>query len=220
MASDYDSRKETLMLEIGTPLQLEIKGFSTRFKSSLVGALPDEYLIVTAPKLTMFVGQPKHLLPESEVVVRYVHRGNAWGFQSKLTRVISTPAKLLVLEYPSEIENFNLRSDERIECLLPGGIELQKAKRKGVVLDISIGGCRFSFSESKEPIDVAVDAELKLRCQLPGIEGDQEFEGRVKRVEKDKMRTVLGIEFNNVEQKIQALITQYSSAVSDTASQP
>ena len=96
----YDLKKHPLMLEIGTPLQLDITGFRTRFKSKLVGVLPHEYLIVKAPQLDMYMGEPKHLLPETEVVVRCLYRGNVFGFRSRLTRVISTPAQILMLQYP------------------------------------------------------------------------------------------------------------------------
>jgi c-di-GMP-binding flagellar brake protein YcgR len=207
----------SLLLEVGTPLQIDIEGFRSRFKSSLVGVLPDEYLIVRAPQLALYIGEPKQLLAESEVVVRCLHRGNVWGFKSKLKRVISTPAQLLVLEYPQTVENHNLRVHRRIECLLPGNIQYGETKRKGVVLDISEKGCRFSVNtvKSKKPLEIEIKAALTLSCQLPGIEGEKVFEGRVRRVEKDEMRTELGVEFEAIDPKVRDLIAQYLSVVSD-----
>lgn len=214
----YDLKKYPLMLEMGTPLQLDIAGFHSRFKSALVGVLPNEYLIVKAPQLTMFVGEPKHILPGSEVVVRCLHRGNVWGFESKLKRMISTPAQLLMLEYPETMENFNLRSNDRIDCLLPGKIQLGKTTRKGVVVDISEQGCRFSIKNGQKRLDIQVDAELTLKCQLPGIEGDQDFTGHVRRVEQDELRTLLGVQFDKIDSNTKKTIAKYALVVSDAAS--
>jgi c-di-GMP-binding flagellar brake protein YcgR len=212
-----NSDQPSLLLEVGTPLQIDIEGFRSRLKSSLVGVLPNEYLIVRTPQLELYIGEPKHLLPESEIVVRCLHRGNVWGFKSRLKRVISTPAQLLVLEYPKKVENHNLRVHKRIECLLPGKIELGKTKRKGVVLDISEKGCRFSVNtvKGKDALEIEIKTELTLSCQLPGIEGEQVFEGRVRRMEKDEVRTELGVEFQTIDPKVRDLIAQYLSVVSD-----
>jgi len=217
-SKSYDLRKHPLLLELGTPLQLDIKGFRTRFKSQLVGVLQHEYLIVKAPQLDMYVGEAKHLLPETEVVVRCVHRGNVFGFRSRLTRVISTPAQILMLHYPETLENYNLRSNDRIDCLLPGNIEVGKTSRKGLVLDISEEGCRFSVNTAKKKLDIEVDTGVKLNCQLPGIKGDQKFTGKVKRIEKDATRTLLGVQFTEIDDATKKTIAQYSSALSDAAS--
>jgi c-di-GMP-binding flagellar brake protein YcgR len=213
----YDLKKHPFMLEIGTPLQLDIEGFRSRFKSSLIGVVPNEHLIVQAPQLSMFVGEQKHWPPEADITVRCLHRGNIWGFKSRLTRVISTPAQLMMIEYPESIENHNLRTHQRIDCYLPGQVQSGKTTRNGVVLDISEEGCCFSIKNGKRPLDLEVDAELVLKCQLPGIDGDQEFSGLVKRVEKDEFRTLIGVLFGAIDPKVRKHIAKYASAIAEAA---
>ena len=94
-----DPRQSHFQSDIGTSMQLEIEGFENRMASFLVGVLPDQYLIVKMPELGDWDGQPKHLELESEILVRYVHRGAVWGFKSRAKRVISTPVGLLTVSY-------------------------------------------------------------------------------------------------------------------------
>lgn len=137
-----DTAYSHFQAEVGTAVHLGIDGFDGRLKSSLEGILPDEYLILKLPQLDTYVGQPRHFELESEILVRYVHRGAVWGFRSRVRRVISTPVGLLVIDIPDRIESYDLRQEERVDCLLPGKIQLEKRSKNGAVVDLSQNGCR------------------------------------------------------------------------------
>jgi c-di-GMP-binding flagellar brake protein YcgR len=196
-------------------MQLEIEGFEERLKSSLVGILPDQYLILTLPQLGTYPGQRTHVDVESEILVRYVHRGVVWGFKSRLKRVVSTPVGLLMIEIPSSIESHDLRQEKRIDCLLPGKIKLGKTSRKGAVVDLSKKGCRLviEIAKGKKAPKIEIDDELALVCSFPGIEGEQTLTGRVRHLHQDQQRTALGLEFVKPDRKIESIIGKYISSV-------
>jgi len=203
--------------EIGTVMQLEIEGFENRIKSLLVGILPDEYLILKMPQLGVYAGQPRSFQQDSEIRVRYLYKGAVWGFKSRLKRVISTPAGLLLIEIPDTLESCDLRQEERIDCLLPGKIQLGKTSRKGAVVDLSKNGCRFMVRnpKGKKAPEVAINDELALTCSFPGVEGEQALTGRVRQIHQDEQTTALGLEFVKPNRQIESIIQNYlSSALS------
>lgn len=215
-----NSLKHPLFLEMGNPLQLEIEGFQSRFKTSLVGIVHDSYLVIECPGLTMLVGEPKQFTVGSEIVVRCLSQGRAWGFKSRLLRVISTPVTLLIIEFPEQVENSSLRSDKRISCMLPGKIKIGKEQRKGLLLDISENGCFFSVkaAKDKKEADVGIDEEVTILCQLPGMEGEQTLKGRVRHTHRDEVKTSFGIEFDEIDSKILKRIAQYAATVTEETS--
>jgi len=201
-------------LAVGTALQLQIEGFKSRFNTTLIGLVRDEFLIVDAPQLDMFVGEPKHFTAGAQVTVRCVSAGSVWGFKSQLTRVISTPTQLLVVKAPSEIENCSIREQKRINCMLPCRITVDSSTKSGVLDDLSEGGCRFSVRTSEDdPFSPEPGSELKLECQFPGMEGDQVLSGCIRHVDTDVNRCNLGIQFSDIDENIKKRIAQYVASV-------
>jgi c-di-GMP-binding flagellar brake protein YcgR len=216
---DHLDTGKRILLEPGTQLQIEIEGVASRFKSTLVGIKPDEYLIVKTPKAALSGGVKNRLFRGNQIVIRYLYKGTVFGFQYKLVEAIFSPKQLLLVEYPKIIENCDLRSHERIDCLFPAKITIEDEERHGAVLDISQGGCRYlikTLKGEKLP-SVQIDEQVTLRCQFPGIEGEQILSGKVRNMKTDEQETALGIEFHEIAPEVENIIVQYISTVKESS---
>ena len=215
---DYLFTGRRILIELGSQVQIEIEGVGFRFKSTLVGMESDEYLIMKTPMVPSnapFTSIQHKLFPGTQVVVRYLYKGTVFGFQSKLIEAISTPVRLLFVEYPKIVENYDLRSQERTDCFLPAKIEIRKKEEHGAILDISEKGCRCLIRalEGKKLPSTQVDEQITLTCQFPGIQGEQVVSGKVKNISKDKREMILGIEFHEIAARFKTIIDQYLSNI-------
>jgi len=212
---DFNTGKR-IAIELGTELQIKIEGVNFSFKSTFIGIKSDKYLIINVP-VTSTYGSIKHkYFQGTKIIVRYLYKGTVFGFQSELLEDIYNPLKLLFVKYPEIIENHNLRSHERIDCLLPIKIKIKDEEKDGAVLDISIRGCCCVFkgtANDKELLSVQIDEQIPLMCQFPSIEGEQLILGKVKSIKKDKQQIVFGIKFHEIDTKIEDIINQYILAI-------
>ena len=143
--SDPDTGKR-IFIELGTEFQIEIEGITFRLKSTLVGMELGQYLIIKTPSFPSEVGNIKQkLFPGIEIVVRYLHKGTVFGFRTQLIEAFFTPRRLLFLEYPKVIEHYDLRSNRRVECIIPAKIILKEKETEGTILDINEKGCRIRY---------------------------------------------------------------------------
>jgi hypothetical protein len=181
----------------------------------------DDYLIIKTPKTPFdspaespFEGLNYRLAPGSKIIVRYLYHGVVFGFQSTLIDAISVPRKLLFLDYPSSIEQHNLRSSERIECLLPAEIKCDGSEVEGIITDISEKGCGFAFKISNGDVpSLKVEDTIILTCLFPGIGEKKDISGIVRRVKSDNQETALGIQFQDLETDTKSIISDYISKV-------
>ena len=215
---DYLFTGRRIFIELGSQIQIQIEGVAFRFKSTLVGMESDECLIIKTPMVPSnapFTSIQHKLFPGIQIVARYLYKGTVFGFQSKLIKAITSPLRLLFVEYPKIIENYDLRSEERTDCFLPAKIEIWNQKEHGAILDISERGCRCLIKalEGKILPYIQIDERITLRCQFPGIEDDQVVSGNVKNFSRDKEEMILGIEFHEIATGLKTIIDQYVSNI-------
>jgi c-di-GMP-binding flagellar brake protein YcgR len=215
---DFDEGRR-VSIELGTRLQFVIEGVSGNFKSHLIGMEPDRYLIIRAPLSTSYGSIRHKLFRGNKLVVRYLYKGTVFGFQSELIEDVYIPLKLLFLKYPQIIEEHNLRSAERVSCLLPvhtrfrdGGEEVD-----GFITDLSEKGCCCVYKKVKERRlpSVDIDDQLTVLCQFPKTNYEQVIPGSVKDIKSDKDHLSLGIMFTEIDLKLKSIIAQYITTVKD-----
>lgn len=215
---DYLFTRKGILIELGSQVQIEIEGVTFRFKSTLVGMESKNCLIIKTPMVPSdapFTSIKHKLFPGVQIVVRYLYKGTVFGFQSKLIKSITSPIRLLFVEYPKIIENYDLRSEERTDCFLPAKIEIRNQEEHGAILDISERGCRCLIKELEGNIlpYTQIDERITLRCQFPGIKDDQVVSGTVKNFSRDKQEMILGIEFHEIATRLRTIIDQYVSNI-------
>ena len=216
MAQYVLDKEKGISIELGTQVKIEIEGVGIRLRGTLVGMEPGEYLIVKLHDAT-FDGLKDRLFQGNQIIVRYVYEGTVFGFLSKLIKTILTPIKLLYIEYPSIIENFDLRSQKRMDCFLPSSIIIRDEERQGAILDISEGGCCFLINmlKGEKLPSVQIDEQITLRCQFPGIEGEQMVSGKARKFSMDKKETALRIQFHELAPEVKNTIAHYISAAEE-----
>ena len=204
-----------ICIELGTKLQVRLDGVDINFKCSLIGMEPHKYLIINAPVNMLSFARYK-LRRGSKVVVRYLYRGSAFGFKSELLEDIYAPLKLLFVEYPEIIEEHNLRSDQRIECVLPIKIKINGEEKQGVILDLNREGCCCQIQKNEqgnETTAVQMEEKVYLTCYLPQTEGVYEIGATVKNIRMDNKQITFGMMFNDIKPEVKDVIGQYMLAI-------
>ena len=196
-------------VELGTPLQVQLEKMPDRFKSVLVGIDPGQYMIIRQP----IADDAKAIfVPGKAVVIRFLHRGSVYGFQTEIISVVKVPAALLFIKYPAKIEDHNLRNHKRIDCYLPSHLQVGKMTFNSRIIDLSKGGCQVAIEISEvegisNPIDV--DQQVNLSFSLPGLAGEVNIEGVVKKILNDKNQIKIGTKFNEIDAKYKAKLYEF-----------
>lgn len=185
-----------LSIGLGTNLQFQVGSKGQEFKAAgaLVGMISDEYLMVRVPAIPGILNR----LNEGEpVTIRYVYAGNVYGFTSRVAAFVQKPALIAFIDYPVSVESMNLRKARRMECLFPAKITAEEIEHKGVILDISLGGCRI-WIDNETGVSPAIDVgrTVGIRFLLTGMTEDQVIDCKIQNIKKDDRHVEMGLQFD------------------------
>lgn len=181
----------TLPIDLGTPLQIEIVGFADRYKSFLIGMERGEFLIVKSP---MGEELEEYDLVKLEYRIRYVFDGTVYGFEAGGLRTVPDPLNVLFIDFPQQVENYELRSSRRISCTLPSSVKVEDQLIPGVFLDLSEkGGCFATKTEDAALFET--ERPVAFSCLLPGSGEKVELGATIRRTETSGDRVSVGVEF-------------------------
>ncbi|MFH1134740.1 MAG: PilZ domain-containing protein [Pseudomonadota bacterium] len=204
-----------LIPDIGTVMLTAFARDSHPLKALFVGVEPGGYMILRYPP-----GAPvnDHLYEGNHLVIKFVHAGKVYGFQSRVKGYIFKPGLILgVISYPDAVETIELRKEQRVDFFVPAELEAGAEKLKGFVVDISPGGCKFAFELQNEtpPFDFENIKKAFISFQLVGREGDWTFSCQIKKVTAEPRSVSLGLQFEKVEASITEGIRRYVNQVAD-----
>ena len=193
-----------LAIELGIEVSIDSPRVSGRFRSELVGMLPGRYLILSEPVKPVVGPYRAEYRDGDSVVVRYLFRGSVFGFRSFVLSALTHPDRLLFVGYPTQVEEHNIRAEQRLECLIPVLIAFPDGTQvKATMADVSSVGCQVRVLgpevAGKQP--ERGDA-VKIRCRLPGVEEDQIILGEIKRLIDDGDRLGIGVAFHQPEEQV------------------
>ncbi|MDH4247853.1 MAG: flagellar brake protein [Deltaproteobacteria bacterium] len=150
------------------------------------------------------------LKPGEKIIVRTVHGGRAFGFETVVAEVPTSGTPLAVVEIPSKIESLGLRKSDRINVLIPVDIRTQGLGEnsadtlllRGTILNLSSGGVRL-YTKTR----VGKDATMALSFTLPGAKNIVTISGVV--LDSFLERSVFGqrVKFFNTEKNQAELIS-------------
>lgn len=197
--------------EFGTEIQLEIDGVASRLQTQLIGIDTDRILIVKTPTMSQIGGINVKLFAGNRVIVRYVFEGVVYGFETAIVEAISSPLRLLFLAYPKLVTARTIRSNPRVNTSLPARLKAGETGADGTVTDISISGCQLEIRRQHLPetAKLAVDAEVELTLQLPGVSGDFQIRGKLRSLRTGERKLEAGISFGELEEQVQLAIDAY-----------
>ena len=180
-----------------------------------MGKEEGRYLIIKIP----MVGNPEEFFAkDKELVVRYVHEGSVFGFRSQVMLSILDSLNVVFVKFPKKIEDYNLRTHKRLDCSLPARLEVvarhqnRKLHFKGVIGDISKGGCKATISlEELEWIkeSLSIQSAVMIFLFLPGVEGELLLRGVVRSMTQDSVVLSMGIQFADLSGKIQTKLDRF-----------
>lgn len=207
---------KNLSVEIGSTVKIELGGVDYPLQSAIVGFEEEKYIILKAPE--PFRRIEHKLYPGHELIVRYICKGTVYAFQSRIIEYISSPLRLLFIEYPRIVEHHELRGQKRIICHLPAKLIANEIENVGCLIDISKNGCRFILHRNKNPhlIKLETNKEITLKCAFPGSNEVIYIAGIVQNLKRTYNEMDVGIAFTNKNSvETQKMIAWFVSAVED-----
>ncbi|MGR3177403.1 MAG: PilZ domain-containing protein [Candidatus Anammoxibacter sp.] len=209
-----------MKMDIGTVLYLEIPTIKSKIKSKLVTMTPGECLEGSLPMLIdpAFVEKCNNH-KGAEVVCKYVYDEMVYGFRSHLISVVTTPKKIITLEYPTSAKVQELRRYERISILLPTKITFGTTTFYGSIVDINETGCQVTIMDNTSGVDVkgfisyASQSDIYIKVNLSGIKNNVTVPVVRNHLASEHDKVSVGFKFNYVDPQIQDLINRFISGM-------
>lgn len=192
--------KSEVTIPVGEPCQIQLDQ----------GKLPSFFRGYSYPKYILIDGPVTRSGPVVAVsgtfyVVRFIHMGLVYGYESMLMKQYSTPVSIWVMRYPDEIQTVNLRKSERMSTFIPASFDSGEGVITGAIVDISEGG-GFFVAPSHAAIQPGQTAQMDMT--LPNGEKITDYECKICTVKPNGAKVSFGINFNQLDtvnsQKIRA----------------
>jgi c-di-GMP-binding flagellar brake protein YcgR len=157
----------------------------SKWDTIFIGSKPRRYLILEQPKVN---GLPVKFDDNSKWSINFINNGQIFNFLSEVIGSCSRPVPLVFLSYPESVETANLRHAKRYPVRIPmtaeetepQGEETPPAFTKGLILDLSIGGC-LAATTGDLPLErnLSVNLYLDDRESINGLKMEKKCGRRV-----------------------------------------
>jgi len=186
-------------IQIGAELTVSLEGQETSFTTFFVGEKTDEHIVLVFPKeLSLPAEDPDGI---REVRVEYSVGDVRYEFKTRVLEILEEPTYLILLDYPTKIHRIEKRSLKRINCLVSAKLEIQFDDQShsvvGVIENISKTGC-FCIVKKMEGVKkpFSLGDLISLKCQFPGLAGEQMANGKVVHIQEKQKDIFAGIQFD------------------------
>ncbi|WP_051142013.1 PilZ domain-containing protein [Paucidesulfovibrio longus] len=180
-------------ISIGAAVMMESSSALDRIKCHMVGFQRDEFVVLKLP----LVPGIRSRVPEGAMLTfRYLQRGRLVSFRSVVKHYAATPYSLLFLTYPKRFEQHDLRREQRFTCNFPATLHFLDRDYKGLLLDLSTGGCRFFFDDQAGPPPPNLRRGSKVRGEYrPPNSSSLEFQAEVASLEGYRTTRTVSLRF-------------------------
>jgi len=150
MSERQSLRFDDLDLKFGQVIQLHpsVENGTERYDCILVGCLPGEAVIITAPE----DGRFPLLEAGGRVVIRVMSCNGVALFPTTILHVGESPVYLVYLDFPKSIQFKLVRNASRVDVALPILVSnIQKKALRGIVgriVDISLSGAQLNVDDN------------------------------------------------------------------------
>jgi c-di-GMP-binding flagellar brake protein YcgR len=201
------NQRTHLNIELNADLFLKIKKIKGFFPSYLIGIKPETFIIIKTPTI---IGRENMLSKGTSLMVRYSYLGDVYRFKTTVIGTNEKPFKVTYLSYPDVVEKIDYRNSQRVSSYIPASLAYEQVAVRGIITDISVGGCKFRTDSIDQVQDLLIKRESDVILQFPllGLEGVREFKGKIKKVEFDNDFS-LGIGFREIEKEARKIIAAY-----------
>jgi c-di-GMP-binding flagellar brake protein YcgR len=147
----------------GLPMFFQFPLQKGNYKTSYVGFIGQEAVILQLP---MNPGINQLLADSYAIVIRFVHEGLAYGFETKVLAVSRKPVPLLFLNFPVSVHQVKLRECERLSILEKAVLTVDGEPLEGIMTDISCGGCKIKLPRTNASAALSQGAEALVEFGL------------------------------------------------------
>lgn len=199
--------------QIGATALLETYGVKERVKCKLAGWGKDEFVMLKAP---LSPGIRSRVTEGSQLAIRYLHQGELVGFRAEYIAFLVRPFPLLFVSYPYSFETHTLRGNHRLNCNLLATLAVAGTSFRGVILDISPGGCRFFFDPDDGPLPrLSLETTVTGYFSMLGSSQTHPFKAKVASLDRYKDRGEVGLRFDSAETTLPVGLDDYLAEVAD-----
>jgi len=194
------------LLQAGSVITLDIltpAGQKARYRTTFVGYLPQNYVLIQYPDLNKVGSFAVHIKQGVKTAVRGIvegHEGAVVAFSSKIKQTVQHPIKLLVLDFPSEVGLQSLRHFTRIDTEINAAIIFNNKKWRAVITDLSISGCQL-YIERGEKLALTNDTNSPLLIENYLDMGSVELSVTICNIKQLADAVSLGVRFAEKDSK-------------------
>lgn len=139
-----------------------------------------------------------------KLLMRLIVEGTIYAFKSEVRAVNLQSCKLLMSSLPKNIQIRKLRQGVRYPCMLQAGVVLGETKYRGILLNISEGGCLFRMKATTkvDAIKALIEKEVtsSLNVRFPFEDNNSSLYVKIKSVKEESSGDLLvGISFAEKE---------------------
>jgi len=200
-------------VEIGTAIHVNSESGSFKYRANLVG-YNHGMLLTSLPSEKQLdlkdVNYPVLFAQGTSTVMRLIIDGVIYAFKSEIQDIHQRASKILVSQLPETIQMRRLREGVRYPCVLQANFLLGETKYRGVLTNISEGGCLLSMKSGSytEAIKTEMknDKSTSLDVRFPFEEKDCTFDVKVKSVGgTSDSNLLIGISFISEEKELDVI---------------
>jgi len=182
-------------IPIGEPVQLQIE--DVKYSSFFRGFVPQRCIFLDMPKRD---GKLVSLPKSKTLLIRYIHQGIMFGFRAMVNHEYIAPFQILIVDFPKQIEERNLRRSERIKTFIPISIRLPENAGPvgGAMMDLSREGALLSIDEGGLPV---VGETVRISLKLPSGAVIDDLDCAVRNLREPKSLRMIGVEFEAMDEK-------------------
>jgi len=208
MSTDTFIGRGELIAKVAIATAIHITGGGgLKYRSKVVGY--DSGLLITA--LPAAAQLPESQTPfesflgaDTALVMRLIVDGNIYAFGSKVKVQYQEGCKLLLSSLPEKIQIRKLRAGVRYPCVLQAGFLLGETKYRGVLINISEGGCllRMKLTSNVDGIKAIMenDKTSTLNVRFPFDSSDSSFHIKIKSLSQETGHLLLGLSYADSEE--------------------
>lgn len=212
------SRADIQSLQSLTPgtsvdLQISTPTAPKRVKTNYIGADLPNCLLFQVPSETRWGYLRDVLVPDNEVVLRYVLEGDdgkVIAFRSTVLKVITHPSNIIFVDMPELLQTLALRKHKRMTPGIQARVGVSEddhmLSTECMIVDVSLEGCRIVVESSPEfPI---LDSGKTIQLSISG-DKDTEIRGVIKNNSASQTKYFYGVQFNTDSQIVKKLLDRF-----------
>ncbi|OFI35112.1 hypothetical protein BFC17_16325 [Alteromonas lipolytica] len=204
---------QSLMPGSVVDLQISTPTAPKRVKTGYIGGDFPHCLLFQVPAESRWGYLGDVLVPDNEVVIRYVlegGEGKVIAFRSKVIKVIKHPVAILFVQLPTMLQTLALRKHKRwtpgIQAQINTVGEKDTLSSGCMIVDVSLQGCRCVL-ESRDDFPL-LDNGKTIHLSLAS-ETDQNIKGIIKNSRSTEDKAFYGVQFTANEEVVKKLLDRF-----------